>query len=175
MPIERSRTPIDGARIASIARQLLDASALCSIATVSPQGQPHANTAYFAWSDSWDLVWLSEPTAQHSRNVRANGLTAITVYDSQQVWGNPDRGIQLFGRARELSGRAARNAEALYAQRFTAYAQTNLSAYRWYRCHPQRMKLFDERELGTATFVTARIRRDGQVTWEGTDIYLPSA
>lgn len=175
MPIERSQTPIDAAQIIAIAHQLLDASPLCSIATVSPDGRPSINTAYFAWSSSWDLVWLSEPDAQHSRNVRANSLVAIAVYDSHQVWGNPDRGIQLFGRTRELNGLAARNAEALYAQRFAPYAQANLSAYRFYRCRPQRMKLFDESALGTATFVTARIRRDGQLAWERTDIYQPTA
>lgn len=174
MPIERSLTPVDVARIGSIARQLLDASTLCAIATVSSDGWPHINTAYFAWSDSWDIIWLSEPAAQHSRNVRANSAVAVAVYDSHQMWGEPDRGIQLFGHARELSGVASRNVEALYAQRFAAFAQTDLSAYRFYRCRPQRMKLFDERALGTAIFVTARIRRDRQLAWERTDIYQPA-
>ena len=171
MPIERSRTPVDEAQIVSIVRQLLDASPLCAIATVLLDGQPHINTAYFAWSDLWDIVWLSEPTAQHSRNVRANGVVAIAIYDSHQVWGEPDRGIQLFGRARELSGPASRNAEALYARRFASFAQTDLSAYRFYRCRPQRIKLLDERILGAATFVTARIKRDGRVAWERTEVY----
>lgn len=175
MPIERSQIPIDAAQIIPLARQLLDASTLCSIATVSRGGQPHINTAYFAWNRAWDIVWLSEPTVHHSENVRANRLVAIAVYDSDQQWGNPDRGIQLFGRARELSGQAAQKAEALYALRFARFSHSNLSAYRFYRCHPQRMKLFDERAFGTATFVTVRVRRDGQLTWERTDIYHPTA
>jgi hypothetical protein len=37
------------------------------------------------------------------------------------------------------------------------------------------MKLFDERALGSATFVTARIKKGGQLTWERTDIYRPTA
>jgi uncharacterized protein YhbP (UPF0306 family) len=171
MPIERSRASIDAEQLAIVVRQLLDASTLCAIATVSPDGRPHVNTAYFAWGGSWDVVWLSEPAARHSQNVRANGAVAIAVYDSQQVWGNSDRGIQVFGRARELDGAAARDAEALYAQRFARFARTNLSAYRFFRCRPQRMKLFDERALGVATFVAVRIRRDGRLAWERTDIY----
>jgi uncharacterized protein YhbP (UPF0306 family) len=171
MPIEMSQTPVDTAQLVTVARQLLDASTLCAIATVSPDGRPHINTAYFAWSSSWSLVWLSEPAAQHSQNVRATGVVAIAVYDSQQVWGDPDRGIQLFGRARELHHTAAQNAAAIYNERFASAAQTDLRAYRVYRCQPQRMKLFDERTLGAGTFVTVHIRRDGQLAWERTDIY----
>jgi uncharacterized protein YhbP (UPF0306 family) len=171
MPIETSRTPVAAEQLAIVARDLLDASTLCAIATVSPDNRPHINTAYFAWGDSWELVWLSEPAAQHSQNVRANGVVAIAVHDSHQVWGNPDRGIQVFGRASELGGAAARNAQALYMRRFARFAQTDLSAYRYYRCRPQRMKLFDERTFGAGVFVIARIRRSGQLAWVRTVLY----
>jgi hypothetical protein len=97
MPIERSRRPIAAARITAAAHRLLDASTLCAIATVSSAGRAHVNTAYFAWSPELDLVWLSEPDAKHSRNVRSDGTVAVAVYDSGQSWGKPDRGIQLFG------------------------------------------------------------------------------
>jgi uncharacterized protein YhbP (UPF0306 family) len=171
MPIETSRTPVDAEQLAIVARHLLDASTLCAIATLSSDNRPHINTAYFAWGDSWDLVWLSEPAAQHSQNVRANGLVAIAVYDSHQVWGSEDRGIQLFGRASELVGVAARNALTLYTRRFAHFGQTDLSAYHLYRCRPQRMKLFDEPTFGAGAFVIARIRRDRQLTWERSDLY----
>src|SRR5205085_1336146 len=77
MPIERSTRRIGAARIASMARRLLDASPLCAIATLSAGGRAHVNTAYFAWSPEFELVWLSDPRAQHSRNVRAGGGVAI--------------------------------------------------------------------------------------------------
>jgi uncharacterized protein YhbP (UPF0306 family) len=57
---------------------------LCAIATVSPGNRAHVNTAYFAWSREFELVWLSEPAARHSRNLRANSTAAIAVYDSSQ-------------------------------------------------------------------------------------------
>ena len=82
--------------MADAARRLLDASSLCAIATVGPDGSAYVNTAYFAFSSELDLVWMSEPNAQHSRNIRERGTAAIAVYDSTQVWGRPDRGIQLF-------------------------------------------------------------------------------
>ena len=36
---------------------------------------------------------------------------------------------------------------------------------------PSRVKLFDERTLGAATFVTARVARNGKLSWERTEVY----
>lgn len=175
MTIERSNRPLAAARIAATARQLLEASTLCAIATVTPGGRAHINTAYFAWSRDFEIVWLSEPRAKHSRNLRTNDSVAIGVYDSRQMWGKPDRGIQLFGAAREVPGEDAELAETLYAKRFPDFAEADLSAYRFYLFGPRRLKLFDERALGAGTFVTARIARDRRLAWERTDIYRSGA
>jgi hypothetical protein len=86
MGIERSKRPLAASRIARAARQLLDTSTLCAIATVAPRDRAHISTAYFAWTPKLEIVWLSEPRANHSRNVRANDSVAITVYDSTQHW-----------------------------------------------------------------------------------------
>jgi uncharacterized protein YhbP (UPF0306 family) len=171
MAITRSTRPVARARIVTVARRLLDASTLCAIATVSPAGRPHVNTAYFAWTRGFDLVWLSEPSARHSLNLRTNPGAAIAVYDSDQRWGEADRGIQLFGSVREAAGPTARDAERVYARRFPAYARTDLGDYRFYRFRAGRMKLFDEHALGPGVFVTARVDRRGTVAWERTDVY----
>lgn len=171
MPIERSKRPVAAARMAAIARALLDASPLCAIATVAAGSRAHINTAYFAWSREFELVWLSEPQARHSRNIRTNGAVAIAVYDSNQSWGKPDRGIQLFGSAREVEGAAIRHAETLYEKRFPDYRQFDLSPYRLYRFRPRRLKLFDEQALGTGVFVTAKLAGRGRLTWERTEVY----
>jgi len=70
-----------------------------------------------------DLVWLSDPGAKHSRNIRANEFAAVAVYDSMQIWGQSDRGIQIFGPAREVEGSAADGFEALYAARFPDFSR----------------------------------------------------
>ena len=152
-------------------RRLLDASTLCAISTVSPGSRAHVNTAYFAWSPELELVWLSEPHARHSRNVRTNASVAVAVYDSSQTWGEADRGIQLFGSAREEPAAAPPDAASIYANRFPRYADGGFGAYRFYRLRPQRVKLFDERALGAATFVTARVTGDGRLEWERTEVY----
>ena len=175
MAIERSNRPVAAARLAATARGLLDASTLCAIATVTADGGAHVNTAYFAWSPDFEIVWLSEPRARHSRNLRANSSVAIAVYDSTQTWGKPDRGIQLFGSAREPRGQNADRAARLYSKRFPAFTEADdLTAYAFYLLRPRRLKLFDERELGAGTFVTARVTRDRGLAWERTEIYRPA-
>jgi uncharacterized protein len=170
MGIERSNRRFAARRIVASARRLLDASTLCAIATVTPRGRAHVNTAYFAWSRDLEIVWLSEPRATHSRNLRANESAAVAVYDSTQTWGRPDRGIQLFGSAGEARGADADAARELYVARFPEFAGADLSAYRFYRFRPRRLKLYDEHELGTGTFVTARVGRQ-RLAWERTEIY----
>lgn len=171
MAIERSKRRVAPGRLTATAQSLLEVSTLCAIATVTPGGRAHVNTAYFAWSDELRLVWLSDPHAKHSQNVRANNSTSVAVYDSAQRWGGGDRGIQLFGTARKLEHSADDDAEALYAARFPEYRRDELSAYRFYVFRPRRLKLFDESELGAGVFVTARLGRDRRLEWESTEIY----
>jgi uncharacterized protein YhbP (UPF0306 family) len=175
VPTQRAREAISQGRLRTLARRLLNASTLCAISTVSADGRAHINTAYFAWTASFDIVWLSAPEAHHSRNLRRRPSVAIAVYDSAQTWGGSDRGIQIFGTARELTGRSASDAERTYGRRFRSYAHDELSAYRFYRLRPARLKLFHERELGAATFVTARVSRGGILKWERTESYVSPA
>jgi uncharacterized protein YhbP (UPF0306 family) len=175
MGIARSKRPIAAVRLATTARALLDASTLCAIATVVRGGRAHVNTAYFAWSPELELVWLSEPRATHSRNLRVNDSVAIAVFDSTQTWGDADRGIQLFGNAQQAEGADTDAAAAVYAARFSDYRSADLGAYSFYVFHPRRVKLFDERELGAGTFVTARVHRGGRLVWERTEVYKSGA
>jgi uncharacterized protein YhbP (UPF0306 family) len=173
MAIERSKRPIASARLARTARSLLDASTLCAIATVGPGSRAHVNTAYFAWTPELELVWMSEPRARHSRNIRTNGSAAIAVFDSTQVRGRPDRGIQLHGSAREATDAAA--AHRAYVERFPDVRPGELGAYRFYSFRPRRLKLFDEEALGPGWFVTARVAAGGRLEWERTEIYRSAA
>ena len=161
--ITRSRRRVSAARLRAVAEELLEASTLCAISTVSLGERAYVNTAYFAWAPDLRIVWFSEPRARHSRNLRANPSAAVAVYDSGQTWGKPDRGIQLFGSARVTEE------DSVYADRFPDYQ--GFETYRAYELVPNRVKLFDERALGAATFVSARVARDGKLTWEHTEVY----
>ena len=162
--------PVARLRIERAAFGLLDASALCAIATAAPRTRAHIHTAYFVWTRDFEILWLSDPAATHSRNIRARPSTAITVFDSHQVWGEPDRGIQLFGSTRQLPASDIAYAESLYAARFPGYATPDLSTYRFYRFRTERLKVFDEAVFGAGVFVTATIQCGQRLIWERTDI-----
>ena len=172
MPIERSQEPVAAPRLEAAARALLQASPLCAIATVTRDGHAYVNTAYFASSPELQLVWLSEPDATHSRNIKETRTAAVAVYDSTQTWGKPDRGIQLFGAAHQVTDAEAGRAEALYANRFHDFESKNFATYRFYVFRPGRVKLFDEGELGAGRFIVAAVDDSGRLTWESTEEYI---
>jgi uncharacterized protein YhbP (UPF0306 family) len=171
MTIERSRQRIAARRITEVAHELLDATTLCAIATVERTGRAYINTAYFAWSRSLEIVWISEPRAKHSRNIHADGTTAIAVFDSNQSWGRPDRGIQLFGIASKAERDALDCAVAIYAERFPAFTESDRPAYDAYLFRARPLKIFHERAFGGGVFVTATLDRDRKLSWNRTEIY----
>jgi uncharacterized protein YhbP (UPF0306 family) len=171
MAIERTSRPFSATRIARLAHQLLDASTLCAIASVSPGGRAHVNTAYFAYTGDFEIVWISEPRARQSLNLQSSRTASIAVFDSHQTWGGDDRGIQLFGSAAKVVGAAAEGAKSTYARRFPEYVPEENSPYVPYTFRPRRMKLFDETSLGAGVFVTATVSPKGDITWERTEIY----
>jgi uncharacterized protein YhbP (UPF0306 family) len=148
----------------------MNASPLCALATVAPGGRAHINHMYFAWSDSFEVFWISDPESLHSRYLAKNRSAAITVYDSGQTWGRPDRGIQLFGTGREVEGRQAREAERVYAKRFRSYGGLD-DSLRLYRFRPRTVKLFDERALAGGMLVTARVTGKG-LAWLRTEVWV---
>src|SRR5438445_7675618 len=166
MTVERRSRRFSSATLERVARRLMNASPLCALATVSPGGRAHINHMYFAWSDRYEVVWISDPESLHSRNLARNSSAAVTIYASKQVWGKPDRGIQLFGTAGVAKGgEAARE----YGRRFRDFdASENDLPY--YRFRPRLVKLFDERSLAPGTLVTARVTSDGLV-WSKTEVW----
>ena len=171
MRVQRLERPLSARRLAVLARSLLRESKLCAIATTNGDGSAHINTAYFAYGTGFEIVWVSAPLARHSRNIQVRRRIAIAVFDSTQTWGGEDRGMQLFGTARELRDRSSDEAERLYARRFPDAADIR-KKYRFYRFIPRHVKLFDEPKLGGATWVTARVSADGTLHWERTERYV---
>jgi uncharacterized protein YhbP (UPF0306 family) len=147
----------------------MNASPLCSLATVWPGGRPHINHMYFAWRGAFEVVWISDLDSRHSRNLAANPAAAITIYDSHQTWGRPDRGIQLFGTAGVVTGGAAEQAARAYSARFP-YEPVGADSYPFYRFRPREVKLFYERILGAGTLVSAKVTRVG-LAWARTEVF----
>ena len=144
----------------------MDASPLCALATVSPGGRAHINHMYFARTDRFEVIWISDADSLHSRNLARNSSAAVTIYASNQVWGKPDRGIQLFGTAGATNGRGAISA---YGRRFNDF-DTDANELPVYRFRARTVKLFDERSLAAGTIVSARVTSSG-LAWIKTEVW----
>jgi uncharacterized protein YhbP (UPF0306 family) len=167
--VERRAKRWSSAKLTAVARNLMNASPLCAIATVAPGSKAHISHVYFAWTDTFDVCWISDSDSLHSRNLARNPSAAVTVFKSAQVWGRPDRGMQLFGTAKEVSGRPAREAERAYTARFKGYGG-NDDSLPFYRFRPRTVQLFDERSLAPGTLVKARVTPDG-LAWLRTEVW----
>ena len=155
-------------RIERSVERILESTTLCSIASITPKGVPHISTAYFCWTSTLEMFFLSDPASTHIRNLTSNAAAAVTVYSTVQEWDADHFGLQLFGNCAMTRGVARRAAEAGYAERFPGYAHwwACLSASergsfssRYYVFRPDRVKVLDEQEFGEEMFIEARIRR----------------
>ena len=159
------RLSLPAARVHGSLERILNDNVLFALATSSPRGAPHINTAYFAFSDALEIFFLSHPDSRHCRNLARNARAAAAVYSSRQRWDRPDCGLQLFGRCGPAGGRTVALARDVYARRFPHYgewvrrAPDSAAAYALYRFVPSLVKVFDERELGDGVFVAAEIER----------------
>lgn len=152
------------ARVRRSAHRVLRENVLCSMATVTRLHGAHVNTAYFAFSDAFELFFLSHPHSRHGRNLARNPSIAVAVFSTAQRWTDPGRGLQLFGRCRQAIGRHLETGDRLYAERFPSYERWKQTAagsigadYRLYRCVASTLKIHDEREFGDGVFVLARV------------------
>jgi uncharacterized protein YhbP (UPF0306 family) len=145
--------------------QLLAANVLCSMASITTEGSAHINTAYFSYTPDLKVYFLSHPSALHCQNILSNPSMALAIFSSNQTWGSPDRGLQLFGMCKQVTGREASEADRLYGKRFAKYAawKANFTSdssgrdYRLFRFITSELKVFDEEELGAGIFVVARV------------------
>ena len=136
--------------------RILDSSRLCSIATVTPEGRAHINTAFFSYSEKLELYFWSHPESLHCRNLLNNASMAMTVFSTQQPWIGPGQGIQLFGTGEATSGSAAEEAERSYRRRFEDYENWKATLkeddlarqYRFYRFDVAAVKILDEKNWG---------------------------
>ncbi len=166
--VERRARRFSSAKLERVALRLMNAAPLCALATIAPGGRAHINHMYFAWTDRFEVIWISNPDSIHSGNLARNPSAAVTIYDSHQTWGKPDRGLQMFGTAGVTSGRQEQAAQGAYGRRFDDY-DAEAEGLPVYRFKARRIKLFDERSLAPVTFVTARVAGE-RLLWMKTEV-----
>jgi uncharacterized protein YhbP (UPF0306 family) len=157
---------ISETRVGRSVSRLLDENVLCSMASITADGRAHINTAYFCYSPKLELFFLSHPNARHCQNILGNPSMGIAIFPSSQTWGGADCGLQLFGICKQATEREASKANKLYGKRFAEYNAWKAGLapdspgrdYRFYRFVTAELKVFDEKEIGSGTFVLAKLK-----------------
>jgi uncharacterized protein YhbP (UPF0306 family) len=147
---------------------ILDTCDLLALSTVTPEGKPYANTAYFAYTHALDIVIYTPPSTQHARNLEADPAAAAAIYRADQPVGADLQGLQVFGEMRKAIGSVGDAAFAAYATRFSWLAEAATSIEeadgkfesRLYVMRVDTLKLFDEPVFGKETWVSARVERN---------------
>jgi len=155
----------DAGGLAALA-DILSLNRLLALSTVSPEGEAHINTAFFAFDERFTVYLLSPPGSEHARHLLANPSAAASIYDSRQSK-DERRGVQLFGRMSQLEGEAADRALTCFGARFDDIAGAASSAdelfdrrgLKFFGLVPERAKVFDELRLRHGDYVEFELSR----------------
>ena len=142
-------------------QQILNKTALLSLATVSDDGSAHINTAFFCNQDE-ELFFLSDVRSVHCQNLLRRPHVAATVFDSRQSWSADKAGIQISGTASICRDASAALARKRYAKRFPQFASYLKSQrghldkhLQFFAIHIVRYKVLDEKKFGEEIYVSA--------------------
>lgn len=146
-------------------RDVIRSNYLLSMST-SDKEEPHINTAFYAFDDGLNLYILTPPKTKHGKNLEENSSVAVDIHDSHQKFNDDKQGLQIFGTA-EIVAEEDKIAEILelYTERFPAAEKFASSPEdigeldsSFYRIKPERIKLFDEPNFGTETWIDVEIK-----------------
>ncbi len=120
-----------------------------TLATTGPEGLWAA--AVFYVNDGFTLYFLSAPTTRHSRNIAEQPVVAATIQEDYEDW--PDiKGIQLEGKADQISGMERAKVIAGYGKKFPVVGNLSqapveiakaMSKVSWYKVVPERLYIID--------------------------------
>ncbi len=158
---------IDSERLRNSVANLLGRTMLCTMATVTPDNLPYANTCFFAVTNDLSLVVLTPPTTKHSTNLSHRPDVSVTVFDSSQVSGNDLQGLQLFGICHQASLVETPDCLLTYGRRFASLttAAPDVTTFmrvfqsRFFKLQIDTIKIFDEPVFGKETWVNAQVTR----------------
>ncbi len=67
-------------RIAKSVSRILEATQLCSMATVSEGNTSYVNTAYFCYDDRLDIYFVSQASSVHIQSIAKNPSMAVCIF-----------------------------------------------------------------------------------------------
>jgi uncharacterized protein YhbP (UPF0306 family) len=99
-------------------RAFLAAHNTMTLATVGPDGAPHATDVYYAETGDLELFFVSIPGSRHARNLTHDPRIAATIHADSTRW-RDIRGVQVEGVCRRVTAEERVLAWARYTARFS--------------------------------------------------------
>lgn len=155
-------------------RRILDTTPLLAFATVDrSSGKPHISNSYFGYSSSLQIITLTSPESNHSKNIKHNPDVAINVTNTMQLPSAKKSGLELIGKMRRARGLEATKAYANYFKHMMLFmgqkpkksdsgGGTSLSKMmtsRPYVVDVDIVKVYDEKNLPPDTTCVAEVKR----------------
>lgn len=84
------------------AKQIVEKNIYCTIATASSGGIPWISPVFFAYDKNYNIYWVSNKNARHSRLIQDNSQVAIVIFNSQAPEGEGD-GVYFESKAKALT------------------------------------------------------------------------
>ena len=88
-----------------------------TLATVTSSGHPQATSLFFAEEENLSLIFVSEPTVRHSRNLEGQPWVSATIAADGQAW-DRIQGLQLDGKCRLLHEQEVEAAWTIYSTKY---------------------------------------------------------
>jgi nitroimidazol reductase NimA-like FMN-containing flavoprotein (pyridoxamine 5'-phosphate oxidase superfamily) len=101
------------------ARAIVDANSYLTLATAGADGTPWVSPVWFAHDRYATFLWMSLPSARHSRNIAARPEIAIVIYDTT-VTPDERNAVYLEALADMVPDDELATAVAVYASRSVA-------------------------------------------------------
>jgi nitroimidazol reductase NimA-like FMN-containing flavoprotein (pyridoxamine 5'-phosphate oxidase superfamily) len=99
-----------------MARQIIDANQYLTLATADNDGQPWASPVWYAHEDYTSFLWVSRPTARHSRNIASRPTVSVVIFDSTVAPGQA-QAVYFEALAEELTAAQRDRAIEVFSQR----------------------------------------------------------
>ena len=102
-----------------MARRVLDGVRYMVIATVQDDGSPWVTPVYFTPHQYREMYWVSDPEAQHSRNIAARPEVSLVVFDSSVPIGGAEA-VYMRAQAHQMPEPTPEECAVAFQPRFEA-------------------------------------------------------
>lgn len=165
---------INQEKIKSSIKRILNEVPIIAFSTVDRKtGEPHISNTYYGYTNSLQIVTLTSPQSNHSKNIERNPEVAINITNTMQHPSSKKSGLELIGKMRRASGLEATKAYACYIKHVMLFSKKKLKASdrgaspgiskmmtsRPYIVDVELIKLYDEKALPPNTVCVAKVER----------------